>query len=120
MNMKFDFNTIQDFDAHILKSIPNYDVLINTILSMSEYFITKDTVIYDLGCSTGKLLKEIPYPNKKIGYDNAELMPKNDSQVDFINVDLNSSFDVTNACVVYSIFTMQFLNRLLKHEGTQK
>jgi tRNA (cmo5U34)-methyltransferase len=109
--MKFDFNTIKDFDDHILKSIPNYDVLINNIMSMSEYFITKDTVIYDLGCSTGKLLKSIPYPNEKIGYDNAAIMPDDDSEVRFINADLNSNFEMENACIAYSIFTMQFLNR---------
>lgn len=112
MSVKFDFNTIQDFDGHILKSIPNYDLLIKNILSMSEYFITKDTTIYDLGCSTGKLLKSMKYDNKKIGIDCAELMPKqNTDGVTFINADLNEYFDIKNACIVYSIFTMQFLNR---------
>jgi len=112
MNQKFDFNTIQDFDNHILKSIPNYDILIKTILSMSEYFITKDTTIYDLGCSTGKLLKSIPYQNLKIGYDNASIMPENHNEVQFKKIDLNYDFEIKNACVVYSIFTMQFLNRM--------
>jgi tRNA (cmo5U34)-methyltransferase len=109
---KFDFNTIQNFDSHILKSIPNYDILISAILSMSEYFITKDAIIYDFGCSTGKLLKSIPYPNLKIGYDNARLMPQHDSEVDFKTADLNGVFEIKNACIAYSIFTMQFLNRI--------
>lgn len=108
---KFDFNTIDDFDNHILKSIPNYDILINSILSISEYFITVDSNIYDLGCSTGKLLKSINYPNKKFGYDNSKLLPKNENNIDFLNIDLNSDFEVKNACLVYSIFTMQFLNK---------
>jgi len=115
MTGKFDFNTIKDFDSHILKSIPNYDLLVETILSMSEYFISKDATIYDLGCSTGKLLKAIPYNNLKIGYDCAELMPKESEDVKFINVDLNDFFLIQNACLIYSIFTMQFLNR----EGRQ-
>ena len=110
---KFDFNTIENFDNHILKSIPNYDVLINLILSISEYFITKDTIIYDLGCSTGKLLKEINCSNLKIGYDNAKILPKyDDDNINFKNADLNKEFEVKNACLVYSIFTMQFLNRM--------
>jgi tRNA (cmo5U34)-methyltransferase len=112
MQDKFDFNTIQDFDNHILKSIPNYDVLMNTVLSMSEYFITKDTIIYDLGCSTGKLLKAIPYSNLKIGYDNAKLMPEYDSEIQFKKADLNNAFEIKNACIAYSIFTMQFLNKM--------
>lgn len=112
MLQKFDFDTIKDFDSHILKSIPNYDLLIKNILSMSEYFITKDTTIYDLGCSTGKLLKSISYSNLKIGYDCAKIMPKESKKdVVFKNVDLNQNFEIKNACLVYSIFTMQFLNR---------
>ncbi len=116
MRKKFDFNTIQDFDQHILKSIPNYDILVNTILSMSEYFITKDTTIYDLGCSTGKLLRSIKYPNSKIGYDNAKIMPKENSDIKFIKSDLNRKFEISNACIVYSIFTMQFINRMNRVE----
>lgn len=112
MSEKFDFNTIQDFDNHILKSIPNYDVLIGAILSMSEYFIDNNAIIYDLGCSTGKLLKCIPYQNTKIGYDNARLMPKHDNNIEFRVADLNVEFEIKNACIVYSIFTMQFLNRI--------
>jgi tRNA (cmo5U34)-methyltransferase len=116
---KFDFNTIQDFDNHILKSIPNYDVLMSSILSMSDYFITKDTTIYDVGCSTGKLLKLIPYPNLKIGYDNSKLLPQDDDNINFLDVDLNNDFEIKNACIVYSIFTMQFLNRMTRENFCQ-
>lgn len=104
---KFDFNTIQDFDEHILKSIPNYDVLISSIKSVSEYFFIEETNIYDLGCSTGKLLKSINGNYNKIGYDIATLLPQEEG---FTAVDLNEPFQLENACMVYSIFTMQFLN----------
>jgi tRNA (cmo5U34)-methyltransferase len=114
--IKFDFNTIQDFDNHILKSIPSYDIMMKTIYSMSEYFITKDTNIYDLGCSTGKLLKSIPYNNLKIGYDNAKIMPEKDDNIHFSIVDLNSYFEIQNACLIYSIFTMQFLNKMSRKD----
>jgi len=111
MDTKFDFNTIQDFDNHIEKSIPSFDNLMNAINSMSEYFITKNSVIYDLGCSTGKLLKSIKYDNLKIGYDNAKILPKEHDKIQFQNVDLENRFEIKNSCLVYSIFTMQFLNR---------
>ena len=104
---KFDFNTIQDFDEHILKSIPNYDVLVSSIKSISEYFFVDGQSIYDLGCSTGKLLKSINGNYNKVGYDIASLLPNEDG---FYAQDLNGHFDLKNACVVYSIFTMQFLN----------
>ncbi len=73
------------------------------------YFIDKDTTIYDLGCSTGKLLRAIPFDNLKIGYDNSKLLPKTE-EIEFKSVDLNKAFKIENASIAYSIFTMQFLN----------
>ena len=108
---KFDFNTIQDFDDHINKSIPNYNILIDSIKSISQYFFSDNENVYDLGCSTGLLLKSLNTKCKKIGYDYSSLIPENDdSNIEFLNVDLNYDFPINNACMVYSIFTMQFLN----------
>jgi tRNA (cmo5U34)-methyltransferase len=103
----FSFNTIKDFDDHIDKSIPNYDILVDAIKSMSEYFFIDGANVYDLGCSTGKLLKSLNNNCNKIGYDVATLLPNEEG---FTSVDLNEPFELNNACVVYSIFTMQFLN----------
>ncbi len=108
---KFSFNTIKDFDEHIDKSIPNYNILIDCIHSMSEYFIEKNTIIYDLGCSTGKFLKSIKHDNLKIGYDESNLLPNQYNDVEFKNVNLNNKFEIKNSSIVYSIFTMQFLSR---------
>lgn len=108
---KFDFDTIENFDDHILKSIPNYDVLMETILSISQYFISRGEAIYDLGCSTGKLLRALECPNRKVGYDNAALLPDGDPNICFTPQDLNNGCVIDNACLVYSIFTLQFLNR---------
>ena len=109
---KFSFDTIENFDDHINKSIPNYDVLWSSIRSMSEYFFVERTNVYDLGCSTGKLLKSLDTKCKKIGYDVANLLPQEEG---FINVDLNDDFELWDASVVYSIFTMQFLNPFSRH-----
>lgn len=105
--MKFDFNTIENFDDHIEKSIPNYNILIDFIKSISQYFYVENTNIYDLGCSTGKLLNSLKCNCNKIGIDNSKLLPKEDG---FYNIDLNTKFNISNACIIYSIFTMQFLN----------
>jgi tRNA (cmo5U34)-methyltransferase len=119
---QFDFNKIDDFDDHINKSIPNYDVLIDSIKSMSEYFYVKSASIYDLGCSTGKLLKSLPFDCKKIGYDNSNLLPSCDGNYNlaFHNVDLNANFPLSSACIVYSIFTMQFLDPLRRKAYLQR
>ena len=113
---KFDFNTIEDFDNHINKSVPNYDFLIEAIKSISDYYVTDDGAIYDIGCSTGKLLKELPYKCPKIGYDNSNLLPKNvgiDSSMGnliFKYMDLTDNPSFANAQIIYSIFTLQFIN----------
>lgn len=107
---KFDFNTIENFDDHIDKSIPNYNVLITAIESMSQYFFTEGCNIYDLGCSTGKLLKSLKTKCHKIGYDIASLIPDDpDSDIEWVKADLHKDLNIQNACIVYSIFTMQFL-----------
>lgn len=116
---QFDFNKIDDFDDHINKSIPNYDLLIDSIKSMSEYFYVRSASIYDLGCSTGKLLKSLPFECKKIGYDNSNLLPSSDGDLNlsFQNVDLNKVGDIVlnNACIVYCIFTLQFLDPIKRN-----
>lgn len=102
----FSFDTIENFDDHIDRSIPNYDILSSMVRSVGGYFFVSGENIYDLGCSTGKLLKSIDTDCPKIGYDIASLLPQDDG---FYPVDLNGDFEIKNACLVYSIFTMQFL-----------
>ena len=67
-----------------------------------------------MGCSTGRLLLDLPYKNVKIGYDIATLLPEEKNEENncvFAYKDLNKYFTIRNACLVYSIFTMQFLKR---------
>jgi len=115
---KFSFNTIDDFDDHINKSIPNYNILFDSIKSISEYFFVDNTNVYDLGCSTGKLLNSIDTKCFKFGYDIANLLPLNGGShnTQFENVDLNKNFDLFDACMVYSIFTMQFLHPMVREK----
>lgn len=113
----FTFNQFthsKDFDTHIDASIPSYSLLVEMSKSIAEYFYTQDAVIYDLGCSTGKMLKEIKSVSRKRGIDNSTLLPKADP--DFESLDLNKEDVVVNACVVFSLFTMQFLN-VKRREG---
>lgn len=101
-----------DFDLHIAKSIPNYELLSDSILRLSDYFKVDGKNIYDLGCSTGRLLKQIGHNGRKIGYDNCKaLLPSNSDGCEFIFADLNKQVSMKDACIVYSVFTMQFLRK---------
>lgn len=120
---KFNFNTIKDFDKHIELSIPNYQHLSSLVRSISTYFISKDSNVYDLGCSSGLLLKEMSIETRNrgiaqvnfIGYDITDNMINQsydlETPLNFhfekknITVDLN----LVNTNLVLSIFTLQFL-----------
>lgn len=108
---KFDFNTIEDFDNHISGSIYGYDLLYKLIISLIDFYIFKGKV-YDLGCTTGKLLNII---NEKfnidcIGYDitDSNFMPTREG-VKLIKSDITQDLKLENPDVVLSIFTLQFI-----------
>lgn len=112
MNKKFSFQTIKDFDEHICKSIPNYDLLSDGVKNLSGYFLRNDGIIYDVGCSTGKLLESIPFKGKKVGIDNSSnLLPQSHDNIKYDNIDLNQGYDFSSACLVISLFTLQFLGK---------
>lgn len=119
MTKKFSFDTIESFDNHILQSVPNYDILFNSILRISDYFRDENKTIYDIGCSTGNLLRYIKrvenYNGKMIGIDySRNLLPENTKEYDnisFLEYDLNKPFTFENACIIFSIFTLQFLHK---------
>jgi len=71
-----------EFDEHILNSIPGYSNIWWTCSRMIKSFVSKDTIIYDLGCSTGKQtnfiynsLKDL-YSLKIFGLDSEDSMIK--------------------------------------------
>jgi len=116
--MKFSFQTIKDFDQHILTSIPRYDDVANCVLGFSDYFLKDNTNVYDLGCSTGKLLKEMSQSKKKIRYygiDKSDnLLPQDTDKISFLNIDLNDKFVFNNASMILSLFTIQFLEQPIR------
>jgi len=115
----FSFNTITSFDEHIKRSIPNYEILFGSIVRLSDYFKDESKVIYDLGCSTGNLLMHLAdnegYKGRMVGIDaSRHLLPQNSERyptIEFVEHDLNKLYQIRNACIVYSIFTAQFIKR---------
>jgi len=43
------------FDAHVRRSVPFYDEGHGLIAELSDWFVAEGSVIYDLGCATGRL-----------------------------------------------------------------
>lgn len=113
----FDFNTIDNFDEHISQSIPSYPFLIDTVKAITEYFVEDNTNVYDLGCSTGNLLKSFQNHSnvQYVGIDNSSLIPESTDKITFINNDL-CDVPLENASIISSMFTLQFLNRIKRKQ----
>jgi len=123
---KFSFDTVKDFDKHIDKSIPSYSTLLNIIENISSYFIRDYYNVYDLGCSTGTLIKRLYAKDKTkanfIGYDiSNNLLPEiEDDRIYFYNRDITKDVNLNRASLIFSIFTLQFIDyykreRILKN-----
>ena len=50
---EFDEEVTRVFDDMISRSVPGYDLLVKLIALYADLFITPESQIYDLGCSTG-------------------------------------------------------------------
>lgn len=120
----FDFNKVQEFDNHIRLSIPNYDQLFNTFKDLASIYSEPDTCIIDFGCSTGKLLIDIPKKDDcvYIGVDNSSLVPNNSYDNDSINfyredaIDFDKEGYSNPSSVVISMFFLQFLSKSKRAE----
>jgi len=58
-NFSFGGVTPKYFDKHVNKSVPLYDLGQDLTCKLSSFFVNKNCNIYDLGCSTGTLIKKI-------------------------------------------------------------
>ena len=64
---KFSFSNMAPyFDDHIHKSIRGYDHLRDDVEKISQYFITPNSSVYDLGCSEGTMIRRIMAANTDI------------------------------------------------------
>lgn len=113
----FSFDTIDNFDKHIELSVPNYKHIYELIESMSSYFIKTNTNVYDLGCSTGLMLRGLSIMNKLegvrfLGYEISDNMrPKSMVGFEWIKRDITEEkLKFSNASLILSIFTLQFLS----------
>ena len=116
----FDKNVPKEFDKHIYKSVPLYHQMHWLCEQLSDFYVKNDSHIYDIGCSTGSLIKRLAnrHKNKKklklTGIDIVDKMikfaKKNNSgkNISFIKKDLiNYKFQKSD--FIISFYTMQFI-----------
>ena len=123
---KFEFNepVARVFDDMLERSVPFYKECQQMVIDLSLHFAQKDSKVYDLGCSTGTLLRHLvrsipeKQKNRFVGLDNSDAMLKKArgklkghlTRCDLVNADLESDFELTDASVVIMNYTLQFLS----------
>ena len=60
----FKGNVSKSFSDHVEKSVPFYKEGHELICYLSDYFVHDDSIIYELGSSTGKLICQIEKRHK--------------------------------------------------------
>ena len=109
------------FDQHVKKSVPLYDLGHELIVKVSDYFLTENAVVYDIGCSTGTLIEKIAEKNagrdlRMVGIDSqAEMIEqakKNLSHRDNVELVAGDVLDLEfeKADLIICFYTMQFIH----------
>ena len=63
-NWKFDENVVPFFDNHVNKSVPLYEEGHDLVIKIADFFLTDQSVVYEIGCSTGTLIEKLAKRNK--------------------------------------------------------
>lgn len=116
-NWKFDGTVVPVFDEHVKQSVPMYDEIHSLITDIAGWFLQDKTNVYDVGTSTGKVIKSlINRYNKDVNYvgidSSKEMCEKLKSEhlnVEIINSDVTDGFEFINASMITSVLTMQFI-----------
>lgn len=108
----FDFNNVQDFDEHISLSIPDYSGLIRVLTAIYLETMHPEGTCVDIGCSTGKLLNNLPAVRggNYYGCDIYKMCESSHYKFSFKKRDCEDFLrDFDSVDVIFSIFTLQFL-----------
>ena len=118
----WSFDGIEDaFELHIARSIPHYLDWQHLICRLSDYFMTNDTLIYDIGTATGALARRIgEFQSGRdgvriVGVDSvASMIEKarsttDDKRIEYICEDIRT-LELEKSSLITSYYTMQFIH----------
>lgn len=117
----FGGNVADTFVDHVRQSVPFYDVGHDLICQLSDYFCLPDSICYELGVSTGELLKKLAahHPHKPdiqwVGVDREKGMIDKAAEHcrDHPNIALHHDdvllFDYEKSDFIVSYYCVQFI-----------
>ncbi|MDF1613714.1 carboxy-S-adenosyl-L-methionine synthase CmoA [Desulfurivibrio dismutans] len=125
-DFRFTAEVAEVFDDMLLRSVPNYEQVIEMSVRLLERFLAPGDRLYDLGCSTGNTLlhlaRRLQTPDLRlIGVDNSAAMLDKARRkaagyapggaIKFIEADIET-FNCQNAGAIILNYTMQFIRPL--------
>ena len=93
----FAGKTVDSFDSHVQKSVPLYKEGHELIIKLSDYFLSDNSICYEVGCSTGELVQKLAIHNQSkdveiIGIDTVE---------DMVNAARKKCFAETSITIIH-------------------
>ncbi len=116
----FDKNVPKNFDKHINKSVPLYNENHWLCEQISDFYIKEDSIVYDIGCSTGTLLKKISLRHKlknKVKYFGLDIVKKminyakknnSHNQIKYLNENI-LNYKLKKSDFIICFYTLQFI-----------
>jgi len=128
-NFSFGKNTPKNFDVHIGKSVPLYNMGQELIANLSSFFLVDGSTVYDLGCSTGNISRKIVNYNKQINFKviavdiekkmlqraKRTLSKREKKRIKLINKDL-VKLKLEKSDMIVSYYTLQFIKPKFRQE----
>jgi tRNA (cmo5U34)-methyltransferase len=120
-NWSFGGNIPDNFVSHIKRSVPLYEEGHDLICQLSDFFVLPDSTVYELGVSTGELIRKLADYNKDkpnvqwIGLEREENMVDKAREhcADMDNVQIMNDdillYDYQQADMIVSYYTIQFV-----------
>jgi tRNA (cmo5U34)-methyltransferase len=119
-NWTFSGEVSENFDDHVSKSVPLYESGHELIGRISDFFLRDNSTCYDLGCSTGELMRKLHQQvgSRKvrfIGLDcEKDMIQKAQKKcakletVEFLETDL-LGYEFEKSDLIISYYSMQFI-----------
>jgi len=133
-NWKFNGEAVNGFDEHVKNSVPLYLEGHDLICDLSDFFVKEDSVVYEVGCSTGTLTLKMAEHNKLkteakfIGVDieddminaaNDKKKDKCNKNVEFVS-DSILEMDLEMSDMIICYYTVQFIRPSVRQELINK
>jgi tRNA (cmo5U34)-methyltransferase len=131
-NWNFGGEVPKFFDAHVSKSVPLYNEGHDLICNMSDFFVKQDSVVYEIGCSTGSLsfkLASHNFDKRSAQFIGVDIEPNmievaNEKALEHDDKNLNISFivgdvldmDIEPTDMIVCYYTIQFIHPSIRQQ----